>query len=395
MADRDVYVIGVGMSKFGRFNGQKGRPNIPVIDLGAEAVEAAIQDAGIDRKRIEYAYCGMVFSGAMQGPGQLVLRDVGLLGIPIENVKNACASGTGAVHEIYTGIRKGLYDIGLAFGMEKLSIMRGALPLGVGFDHEASMGMAMTGKYAMRAIRHMHKYGTTIEQLAMVVVKSRENASKNPYAMFRDPVTVEDVLNSRMIADPLTLYQCCPNNDGAAAAILASEEVAREFDNPIKIETSILVSGLYPSKPSSGVGVETYTSLMRAVELAYKKAGITAKDIDFAEVHDAFSIGELLAMEASGLCKKGESGKLVEEGETRIDGSIPVNPSGGLLSCGHPLGATGVRQVAEAVWQLRGEAGERQIKDPEIALTETLGGGVSGMDVAAAAAIILSNHIKW
>ncbi|MEM4523159.1 MAG: thiolase family protein, partial [Nitrososphaeria archaeon] len=381
-------------TQYNRINVEKGRPNIPVIQLGAEAVEKAIEDAKIDRRKIEYAVCAMVFSGAMQGPGQLVLAESGLLGIPIQNVKNACASGTGAIYEIYNDIRAGLYDIGLAFGMEKLSTIRGALPLGFGWDHEATLGMAMTGKYAMRARRHMYLYGTKIEQLAEVCVKSRENASKNPYAMFRDRITIEDVLNSRMIADPLTLYQCCPNNDGAAAVILASEEIARECENPIKIETAILISGSYPPKPSIK-GMEEYISLSKAMELAYKKAGITPKDVDVAEVHDAFSIGELLAMESSEFCKPGESGKMIEEGETRIDGSIPINPSGGLLSCGHPLGATGVRQACELVWQLRGEAGERQVKNAHIGIAETLGGGVSGMDIAAAGVLVLSNYTKW
>jgi len=396
-----VYVIGVGQTKFDRFDGTKGRPYIPVHKLGAEAILKAIQDAEkhgpFDRTKIDYSYCAIVFSGYMQGPGQLALRELGLLGrVPVENVKNACASGTGAVHEVCQDIAAGLYDIGLAFGMEQLSGRRGALPLGVGLDPEATLGMAMTAKYAMRARRHMFKYGTKIEQLAEVVVQSRDHASRNPYAMLRDKVSIEDVLSSRMIADPLTLFQCCPSNDGAAAVILASEKIAKEFENPIKIETSVLISGNYPSRPTEG-GIESYESLARLMDILYKKSNLTPKDISFAEVHDAFSIGAIIAVECSKFCPKGEGGKFFEEGHTKIDGDKPINPSGGLLSCGHPLGATGVRQVVEAVWQLRRdpEIKDRQVKDAEIAVTETLGGGVTGMDVAAAGGIILSNRIKW
>ncbi len=387
MTERDVYVVGVGHTKF-----KKHAPEKDVVDLGTEACEKAINDAEIDRQRLDAALGGIVFSGEMQAPSQLVTHRLGILGIPTHNLKNACSTSAHAVHEATQDIANGVYDSCLCFGMEQLSDIKGGVPLGVGYDHEASLGMSMFGKYALRANRHMNDYGTTKEQLAKVALKSRRNAKSNENAMFNEELTLEEVLESKTIAEPLTLYQCCPMPDGAAATILVSEDIADEFENPIKIlGTEVVAGSYYPTKPSDKTVAEETGSLLKAANSLYENTGVHPDEIDFAEVHDAFTIGELRAMETLGFCEVGEAGKLVEQGETEIDGDIPINPSGGMLSKGHPLAATGCGMIYETVKQLRGEAAERQVPDCEIGLTETLGGGVAGMDVAMASVSLLSN----
>jgi benzoylsuccinyl-CoA thiolase BbsB subunit len=249
--------------------------------------------------------------------------------------------------------------------------------------------MVMPALYAMRARRYMSDFNGTKEHLAKVVVKSRKNAAMNPLAQFTKATTVEEVLNSRVVADPITLFQCCPTGDGAGAAVICSLEKARKYtSHPILIKASILVSGKF--EPGFR-DMTTPEITVRASRLAYEKAGLGPKDIDVVEVHDAFSIAELLYYEALGFCGRGEAVKLIDEGATEINGRIPVNPSGGLISKGHPVGATGLAQLAEIIWQLRGQAGQRQVRNARVGMTHCTGGGIYGLDHGACSIHILAS----
>lgn len=378
---RDVAVIGVGVTKFGKF------PERLLSGMGRDAVIAAIKDSGVKPKDIEAAYSGNLHGGSLLG--QRIFRDLGMVGLPINNMENACSSGSSALREAWLGIASGLYDVTIAVGSEKLSALGGgALPLKGMEDLEVEQGMVMPAIYAMRARRYMEDFGAKPEHFAKVVVKSRKCASKNPDAQFTKETTVEEVLNSRMIADPLTLFQACPTGDGAGAAVLCCGEKARKYSNkPIWIKAAVVVSGRFMN------GFRDMTTpeiTIRAGKIAYEMAGVGPEDIDVAEVHDAFSIAELLYYEALGFCKRGEAIRLIEEEATGLDGRIPVNPSGGLLSKGHPVGATGLAQVSEIVHQLRREAGDRQVKNPKIGLTHCTGGGIYGLDHGACSVHILA-----
>ena len=376
---RDVAVIGVGMIKIRKY------PDRMLSAMGREAVVAAIKDAGVGRDDIQACYSGTLKGGSLLG--QRILKDLGMTGMPINNMENACSSGSSALREGWLGIASGLYDMVAVVGSEKLSALGGGtLPLEKE-DLEVSEGLVMPGLYAMRARRYMVEYGATPEHLAKVVVKSRKNASMNPLAQFTQPTTVEQVLGSRMIADPLTLFQCCPTGDGAAAAILCSADKAGQFTSqPVRIKASILVSGKY--EPGFR-DMTTPEITVRASKLAYEMAGLGPEDIDVAEVHDAFSIAELLYYEALGFCERGQAPRLLDEGETEIDGRIPVNPSGGLISKGHPVGATGLAQLAEVYWQLKGLAGSRQVGNARVGLIHCTGGGIYGLDHGACSMHIL------
>jgi acetyl-CoA acetyltransferase len=370
---RAVAVIGVGMTKIGKF------PDRMLSSMGREAVLGAIKDAGVPPKEIQAAYSGTLLGGSLLG--QRIFKDLGMTGIPINNMENACSSGSSALREAWLGVASGLYDMTVAVGSEKLSALGGGtLPLEKE-DLEVGEGMVMPALYAMRARRYMHEFGATPEHLAKVVVKSRKCASHNPHAQFNRETTVEEVLNSRMIADPITLYQCCPTGDGAAAAVLCSLDRAHKYTSqPILIKGSVLVSGKF----TNGFRDMTTPEItIRASKLVYEMAGLGPRDVNVAEVHDAFSIAELLYYEALGFCGRGEAPRLLEEGATGLDGRIPVNPSGGLISKGHPTGATGLAQTTEIVWQLRGQAGSRQVKKARVGLTHCTGGGIYGLDHGA------------
>jgi len=370
---REVAVVGAGMIPHRKYREKS------VMDLGAEAVRLALMDAGIAQNKIQAAYCGCVYADMLLG--QKIFKQTGIYGVPIFNVENACSSGATAFHEAYCAIAEGRYDTALVLGVEKLTAFGGGtIPLDRD-DVEVRQGLVMPGLYAMRARRYMEEYGLKPETLAKVSVKSRKNASLNPHAQYRDPVTVEDVLNSRMIADPLTLMQCCPTSDGAAAVILTTLEESRKYTTePIRVLVSEVTSGKY----TNGFRDMTIPEItVRGAAEAYKLAGVGPEDIDVAEVHDAFTIAELLYYEALQFCGRGEAARMIENGETEIGGRIPVNPSGGLLSKGHPLGATGVSQMVEIVTQLRGQAKERQVEGAKVGLTHCTGGGISGFDHGA------------
>lgn len=368
-----VSIIGVGMIPFGKF------PERTLADLGWPAVKQAIADAGVPMARIEAAYCGSALGGMMAG--QRILGRIGLTGIPITNVENACSSSSTALRQAVMAVRSGAHDIVLVIGVEKLTKFGGGtLPLEEE-DWEVSQGMVMPALYAMRAQRYMHDFGLTREQLAKVSVKNRANGALNPDAQMRAPVTLEEVLASRPIAEPFTLLQCCPTGDGAAALVICSDRIARQYrTDPVRILASDLTSGRF----MPGFRDMTIPEItVRGAHEAYEEAGVGPGDINLAEVHDAFTIAEPLYYEAFGFCERGASGHLLDTGATSLNGKVAVNPSGGLLAKGHPIGATGAAQVVEVVRQLRGQCGARQVQNARVGLTHATGGGISGFDHGA------------
>lgn len=373
----DVYIAGVGMTRFGK------HPERTIESLGREAVLKALADAGAERDDIQEAFCGTTFGGTLIG--QRVLRDFGITRIPITNVENACSSGATGLREAATAIAAGRADTILVIGIEKLTRLGGGpLPMET-TDIEANAGMTMPALYAMRARRYMVETGATSGHFAKIAVKAHQNGARNPYAQFQNLVTLEDVEASRMVADPLRLFMCCPNSDGAAAAIVTSR---RPMGRPsVRIVASALQSGLY----ETGFRDMAWSELtVRTAHIAYEQAGLGPEDLHVLEVHDAFASAEMMYYEALGLCVKGEAARLVDSGVTAVGGQQPVNPSGGLLCRGHPVGATGIAQICEATWQLRGEAGERQVIGAKVALTHCTGGGISGLDHGACAIHILT-----
>ncbi|MGO8912737.1 MAG: thiolase family protein [Bradyrhizobium sp.] len=375
-----VYVIGAGMTNFGP------APDVEVHELAREAAWNAITSSGVDPEDIELTYAGHAYQG--QCFGQKVLMKIGITGMPIVNVENACASGSSAVYGIVNAIRAGEIDIGLAIGAEKLSGRGGGFTPLVPDDLESSMGRVMPAVFAMMAQKHMSRYGTTLDQMAKVAVKNRRNGSRNPYARWTDPITVDDVLSSPMIAEPLTRLSCCPVSDGAAAVLLASEKVARKYTSrPVAVLAAVLTSG---KRTPHGMVDDRSEMTVRSAEIAYAKAGIKPCDVDVCELHDPFTIAELIHYEDLGFCKPGEAGRFIDEGRSEIGGDVAVSPSGGLMTRGHPLGATGVAQIAELFWQLSGAAGDRQVPGARIGLAHAVGGGVTGLEAGACSVFILS-----
>lgn len=377
MADpfpREVCVTGVGMTAFGRHEGKR------LAELGQEAVQAALADAGLDYDAVEIAYCGHVLQGTTAG--QKVLYGIGMTGIPIFNVENACASGTSAVRAAAMAVGSGMAKVALAVGFEVMG--RGAIPTrgDERLESAGSSGVpALPALFANLFREHARRYGTTLEQMALVSVKNRAYGAKNPRAQFHDAVSVDEVLASREVAPPLRLFMCCPTTSGAAAVVITSADVARSTRRPIRMIASVLQSDppLTGSDSLAGI-VEINTRAMRA---AYAQAGIGPDQLDCAEVHDCFSIAEIIHYENLGLCARGEGGRFIEQGLAKA--RIQVSTSGGLLAKGHPLGATGVAQVVEAVEQLRGASGARQVANARIALTHCQGfGGAAGVHIFSA-----------
>ncbi|MDR9432118.1 MAG: thiolase domain-containing protein [Natronomonas sp.] len=373
---RDVYLVGAAQSDFGAF------PRESYRSLFAEAFVGAIEsiDGELDKSRIDEAFIGTLGVGGRQlglgGPA--VTEHVGLNGAPCTRVENACAASGSALRQAITAIRAGTAEIALAGGYEVMTDMSGEQTrywLGVSgeTEWERMAGTTFAGVYSQMADAHMGEYGTTREQLSRVAVKNHANGAKNPQAHLGFECSLEDAMNATAVADPLNLYDCCPTSDGASAAIIASEEVARELtDAPIRIIGSGQASGRVGlfQRPS----LTEIPATRSAAQQAYNDASVTAADIDFAEVHDCFTIAELLAYEDLGFCEKGRAGAYIESGATLPDGSLPVNLSGGLKSKGHPIGATGVGQVTEVFKQLRGEAEDRQVDGLSRGLTHNVGG---------------------
>jgi acetyl-CoA acetyltransferase len=369
---RDVYVIGVGMTLLGRHLDKRLR------DLGKIACFSALKDAGLEPKDIQAGFCGNALAPAIQGEtgvGQNVYWEVGINKIPILNIENACCSGSSAFREAWLSVASGLYDVAMAVGVEKTYTEKGGM-LDIGKpDLDLMLGLVLPAPFAFVANRYIHDFGISKEDLALVAVKNRFHGSLNPYSQFREPVTAEEVIQSPMISDPLTRLSCCPLSDGAAAAILVSKEKAEKLGKKIvKVAASILQSGSYDNP----MNLSNWDLNIRASEEAYNRAGIGPEDIDLAEVHDCFTISELVHYESLGFAKEGEGVKLLKDRSTYIGGKVPFNVSGGLLAKGHPVGCTGVAQIVEAVWQLRGEANKRQVENARVAMTHTMGGVKEG-----------------
>lgn len=367
---RDVYVLGVGMIKFGRY------PDKDVSQLGGEAALGALKDAGMSIKDIEMFVCGNLFqANAMNG--QKILQQIGQTGIPVFNVSNACATGSTAFREAYVGVASGMYDVTMAVGVEQMGKM-GLLGGGARSGGESVEGVLGSGLmpavFGQAGVEHMRKYGTTAEQFAKISVKNHKHSVHNPLSQYQVEVSLADVMKARMVAYPNTLYMCCPTGDGAAAAILVSEEKMKQFTNkPIKVAASVLTSDPYTERDLTMPDVNTLTQ--NAAKQAYEKAGFGPQDLDVVELHDCFATAELLHYENLGLCDEGGAGELIDQGETALGGKIPVNVSGGLLSKGHPLGATGVANIYELTNQLRGNGGARQVEGAKAGLAHVIGLG--------------------
>lgn len=408
---QNAYIAGIGMTQFGKHI-DRGLKSLTI-----EAVDLALKDAGLEGKDLEAAYMGNAAAGIIVGqvcvPGQVALREMGIGHIPVVNIENACASASTAFNQACSMVTSGLYDVVLATGAEKLfhsdklktfSVFSGAVDVEnygrveqqiIDRAKAAGMELDMEGAgakrslfmdiYASMALEHMSKYGTTQAQFAAVSAKNSYHGSLNPRAQYRDVLSVEQVLESPEIAYPLTLPMCSPIGDGAAAVILVSERKAQQMGlkDPVKVASSVLRSGWDPQTED-----EASIAATCAME-AYEEAGVGPEDLSCVELHDASAPSELIYYEQLGLCAKGEGGRFVEEGHSRLGGRTPVNTSGGLLRKGHPIGATGVAQIVELTEQLQGRAEGRQVEGARVALAENGGGFING-DAAALVVSILT-----
>jgi acetyl-CoA acetyltransferase len=375
----DVFVTGVGMTHFAKLEGASEAA------LVQEAVALAIEDAAVEPESIDAVFLGNVFGAG--GLGQIVMAASPLAGKPITNVENACASSSSAMLEGIAWIKAGFARRVLVIGVEVLTGRFGGLLPIAAADPYSRQGMTLPALYALKARDHMEKYGTTPEQFAAVAVKNRRHGTLNPNARFQTTTTVEEVLASRLIADPITMLQCCPNSDGAAAAVLVAEDLVTD-SRAVRVAGSALGSG----KRRAEIGWDEAT-LRDTARQAYGRAGVTAADVNLAEVHDAFAPGELFAYERLGFSEPGKGGPDVESGRFTLGGSGPtVNSSGGLIARGHPLGATGIAQVHEIVTQLRGEAGDRQVAGAQVGVAVTMGGSVPQLETNACAVHVLTTR---
>lgn len=364
-------IVGVGTSDF-------GKQALTAEQLVVKAVGEALQSSGIAPADLDAVYLGTVFS--QPGTAHRALRAAGITGIPIITVENACASGTLAVHLAAESVRHGEHYTVLAVGVEKMTNwIKGPIPPDP-YDIDALSGMILPGLYAMSASRYAHLYGVTSEDLAWISVKNHRNAIDNPRAQYRGDYTIDEILSSKPIADPLTILQCSPISDGAGAAVIRAAERTDSGQPRVEILASALESGQWwPAPLPDADRVWNAELIERTTTRVLRESGISIDEVDVAEVHDAFTIGEIVTIEAMGLCPVGEGAAFSRAGHTARGGSVPVNPSGGLLSRGHPLGATGLAQLAELYWQLTGTAGARQTPGASTALLETMGGSVSGL----------------
>lgn len=372
---RSVSIIGAGLTRFGEHWETSMR------DLIVEAAVKAVEDAKIGGGDLQAIFGGCMASGRFVGQehiGALIADQLGMNPLASTRLEAACASGSVAFRAAYFAVASGMYDCVAVGGMEKMtevSTEEAAIALGGAGDQEWELfnGATFPALYALIAQRHMQEYGTTEEQMASCSVKNHANGVHNPYAQFQKQITVDEVMESGYIATPLKLLDCSPITDGAAAVILCATEKARKFnDTPIEVVGTGQASDTLAlaDRPS----MTTLTATKFAASQAYKQAKLSAKEIDFAEVHDCFSIAEILAIEDLAFFEKGKGGKASANGETALNAKISINTSGGLKACGHPVGATGVKQIVEATWQLRGEAGKRQVKNAEVGLTHNVGG---------------------
>ncbi|WP_159902961.1 thiolase C-terminal domain-containing protein [Salinirussus salinus] len=369
---RDVAIAGAGIIDFGELFEQS------FDEMAEQAFMNAVEDVdhGIEPGEIDAAFFGTLDIANDASSGLGASHSTGLFGIPSSRVENACATGSTAFRQATTAVRAGQADVALVLGAEKMRDSAEGLIEGAALDQVwRGRGVTMPAFFGMRATRHMHQYGTTREQIAKVSVKNHENGAKYPHAHYQFTCSVEDVVEGPQVTYPLNLYDCCPVTDGAAATIVVSEDVVEEYtDDPVWVAGSGLsTDSLLRGDDEALVGFPAST---QAASQAYDEAGITAEEIDVAEVHDCFTITELVTYEDLGFCEKGKGGEFIDSGAPELDGETPVNPSGGLLAKGHPIGATGVAQINEIYEQLRGEAGAVQVgNDPEYGLQHNAGIG--------------------
>jgi acetyl-CoA acetyltransferase len=372
----NVYIVGIDMIKFGRY------PERTVPGLAAEAALLALDDAGLGIRDMQALYCGNL--GQASGMvGQRMLEEIGQTGIPVTNVANACATGATAFRDAWMAIKAGVYDVVLAVGVEQMG--KGLLGGGGGVSTEGLIGSGtMPAMFSHIGMEHTKKYGTTFEQFAKVSVKNHFHSTLNPKSMYRIETPLETVMGAEMIAYPNTKLMCSVNVDGSAAAVLVSEQKMKQLglsDRAVKVRASEMSSNPFQERQLAMPDFSAATR--KAASNAYEQAGVGAEDIDLIELHDCFATAEIVHYENLGICGDGEAGKLIDSGATQLGGSIPVNVSGGLLSKGHPLGATGIANIYEVSTHLRGNAGDRQVEGARLGLTHVVGGG-PGMGTACA-----------
>lgn len=387
----DIEILGVGMHPFGRYT------NSSLKDLNRIACVSALVDAGIGVRDVDAVYAANAMAGLLQGQemirGQSVMREIGIERIPVTNVENACASGSTALRQAILAIRAGSADVVLVAGVEKMFVADrsrtlAALESAGDLDVVSGIGLQFTAVYGMRLRKLIAAGRLTVEDLVAVSVKSHANGERNPYAQHRKVVSPEEVLASRPIADPLTLLMCSSICDGAAAVVVARRGAGPANEKPtVRIRASQAATGYTTTGNEPSL-----TELCAAA--AYAEAGLGPEDVDVAEVHDAMAPAELIAYEQLGFCGPGDAGALLDSGTTQIDGSRPVNPSGGLSSRGHAVGATGLAQIAELTWQLRGEAAGRQTQQPRIGLAHNNGGWLEG-ESAVSCVHLLERTDPW
>ena len=366
----DVYILGIDMIRFGRF------PDRDVADIAAESALGALDDAGVSIHDIEAMWSGnLMQANAMVG--QRVLQEIWQTGIPVVNCANACATGATAFRDAWLSVKAGVYDLVLAVGVEQMG--RGLLGGGGGGGGIPKEGLLGSGTmpaiFAEAGMEHARKYGTTFEQFAKVSVKNHHHSTMNPKAMYQKETPLDEVMGAEMISYPNTKLMCSVNVDGSAAAVIASEKKAKELGlgRAVKVRASVMTSDPFTDRDLTMPDVNTCTR--NAAAAAYKMAGCGPEDINLVELHDCFATAEILHYENLGLCKDGEAGRLIDEGETAHGGRVPVNMSGGLLSKGHPLGATGIANIYEVSTHLRGEAGKRQVEGARMGMTHVIGLG--------------------
>jgi acetyl-CoA acetyltransferase len=377
-----TYIAGAGMVRFGKYPAA-----VTFEKLAVGAAREAMADAGVSTPDIESVYVGHVFGGPVAG--QRVAAQMGLGGLPVSNHENYCASGATAIREAWIAITAGLYDIVLVIGAEKMTdrVAGGVMPDPT--DLDAINGLVMAANHGMSARRYMFDHGATREQIAAVAVKNHAHSVHNPYAQYQRPISLEEVLQARTIADPLGLLDCSPISDGAAAVVLCSTAGLAKLgrSSAPRIAGCALVSGKLITAEAN---INDEDVSRRAAQQAWDITGYGPEDIDLIEMHDCFTIAEIVRLEGLGVVPIGEGGRWAENGDTALGGKLPVNASGGLLSRGHPVGATGVAQICELTWQLSGRAGQRQVDDANTGLAYCKGGTVSGTDGGSVTVLVVS-----
>ena len=369
---RPVFVAGIGVSHFDYL------PDVPATQFAGQAILEALKDAEMGWKDIQAVFCGSCYLGV--AIGHKIIKEVGLTGIPIVNIENACSTGASALRLAYQEVAAEIYDAVLVMGVEKNP--KGPIPSKAFLPWESQLGFNFQpGNYALETVKYMDRTGATEEDISLVTVKNRKNASLNPNARFQTPVTLEEVMSSRMVAPPLRLFHCCPLADGAAVAIVCSQNKLKSLSRAVRVEAAVLRTATYKEEyvPGGIIGSVKFPATVNLVKAsareAYEMSGYGPDDIDVVQAYDTVSSSELWDLEELGFCDEGEAAGLLRDGAFDIDGKLPVNSDGGLMGRGHPMGATALAQIIEVAAQLRGEAGPRQVKNARIGLTHAMGAG--------------------